>query len=101
MSAPPAPPPSPPGFPRRTLLTATAGLALLATAACTPGGSGEAAGATDGQVDRLAAQVAVQEAAVAAYDAATAADPALGGQVAVLAEQAREQLERLRAAAPG
>jgi hypothetical protein len=42
----------------------------------------------------------VQAALVAAYDAAAAADPALGGAVAPLAEQARTQLERLRDAAP-
>ena len=101
MSALPAPPPSQPGFPRRSLLAATAGLAVLAAAGCTSGRSGEAAAETAGQVDRLAAQVAVQEAAVSAYAAATAADPGLGGQVAVLADQAREQLDRLRAAAPG
>jgi hypothetical protein len=37
---------------------------------------------------------------VAAYDAAAATDPALGSRVAPLAEQARAQLERLRAAVP-
>jgi hypothetical protein len=43
----------------------------------------------------------VQETLVAAYTAAGAADPALAGEVAELAAQAGEQLERLRAAAPG
>jgi hypothetical protein len=93
--------PAPAGFPRRRLLTGTAGLALL-LAGCTSGGSGAAAGETTAaQEDRLAAQVPVQEAVVAAYDAALAADPALGGTVPDLPGQAREQLERLRAAAPG
>jgi F0F1-type ATP synthase membrane subunit c/vacuolar-type H+-ATPase subunit K len=94
---------SPAGFPRRRLLAGAAGLALLATG-CTSGGSdGPSAGdaaRTSAQDDRLAGQVPVQAALVAAYDAAAAADPALGGAVAPLAEQARTQLERLRAAAP-
>ncbi len=89
--------PSPPGFPRRRLLAGTAGLALV-LAGCTPGGAGEAAAQEE---DRLAGQVAVQEAVVAAYAAAGAADPGLGGTVTGLALQAREQLDRLRAAAPG
>ncbi|WP_369253884.1 hypothetical protein [Geodermatophilus amargosae] len=96
--------PASPGFPRRRLLTGTAGLALL-LAGCTSGGSGaaaeQAAEQTAAQGDRLTAQVPVQEAVVAAYDAAVAADPALGGAVPDLPGQAREQLDRLRAAAPG
>ncbi|SDB97990.1 hypothetical protein SAMN05660690_0031 [Geodermatophilus telluris] len=99
MSAPPAPL-SPAGFSRRGLLAGAAGLALLAAAGCTPGGSGEAARETAAQVDRLAAQVAVQEAVVAAYAAAGDADPALRSELAVPADQARDQLDRLRAAAP-
>ncbi|MGY1713586.1 hypothetical protein ACI78R_03945 [Geodermatophilus sp. SYSU D01106] len=91
---------SPAGFSRRRLLAGAAGLALLA-AGCTAGDGGGAAAQTSAQDDRLAAQLPVQEAVVAAYDAAVAADPALGGEVAPLAEQARTQLERLRAAAPG
>ncbi|WP_324273870.1 hypothetical protein [Blastococcus brunescens] len=38
---------------------------------------------------------------MAAFAAAGAADPALAGEVAALAEQAGAQLTRLRAAAPG
>ncbi|MGY1667690.1 hypothetical protein [Geodermatophilus sp. SYSU D00696] len=93
---------SPAGFSRRRLLAGAAGLAMLA-AGCTSGGSaGGAAGAgrTAAQDDRLAGQLPVQEAVVAAYDAAAAADPALGGRVAPLAGQARTQLDRLRAAVP-
>ncbi|MGY1796644.1 hypothetical protein ACI796_21975 [Geodermatophilus sp. SYSU D00525] len=92
--------PPPAGFPRRRLLAGTAGLALL-LAGCTSGDSGEAARETAAQEDRLAGQVAVQEAVVAAYDAAAVADPAFGGTVADLSGQAQEQLARLRAAAPG
>ncbi|WP_336032288.1 hypothetical protein [Geodermatophilus sp. FMUSA9-8] len=92
---------SPAGFSRRRLLAGAAGLAVLAAAGCTAGDGGGAAAQTSAQDDRLAAQLPVQEAVVAAYDAAVAADPALGGEVAPLAEQARTQLERLRAAAPG
>jgi hypothetical protein len=93
----PSPPPAPPGFSRRAFLVGSAGLAL-AVAGCTGESDGPAADA--GQADRLAAQVAVQEAVVAAYAAAGAADTALAGEVAGLAEQAGDQLERLRAAAP-
>jgi hypothetical protein len=92
--------PAPAGPSRRRLLTGTAGLALL-LAGCTSGGSGAAAEEAGPQEDRLAAQVPVQEAVVAAYDAAVAADPALGGAIPDLPGQAREQLDRLRAAAPG
>ncbi len=91
---------SPAGFSRRRLLAGAAGLALLATG-CTPGGSDGGAAQDPPADDPVAAQVPVQEALVAAHDAAAAADPALGGQVAPLAEQARAQLERLRQAAPG
>jgi hypothetical protein len=94
---------SPAGFSRRRLLAGATGLAMLA-AGCTSGGSDDLtaqdAAETAAQDDRLAGQVPVQESVVAAYDAATAADPALGGQVAPLAEQARAQLERLREAVP-
>ncbi|MGY1700139.1 hypothetical protein [Geodermatophilus sp. SYSU D00766] len=94
---------SPAGFSRRRLLAGATGLALLA-AGCTSGedgggSAGEAARSAE-QDDRLAGQVPVQEAVVAAYDAAVAADPALGGRVTPLAAQAREQLDRLREAAP-
>jgi len=88
-------------FSRRSLLAAAlAGTALL-TAACT-GSDGDAADAvTPEQVDQLAAQVQVQEQLVSAYDQALAADPSLAAVAGPLAEQARAQLERLRAAAPG
>jgi hypothetical protein len=98
---PPLPPPGPPGFPRRTLLAASAaGFALLAVG-CTPAPADEREQVTSEQADELADQVAVQEALVAAYAAAGAADPSLGAQVADLAAQAEEQLDRLRAASPG
>ncbi len=90
---------SPAGFSRRRLLAGATGLALLA-AGCTSGGQDDAAAETAAQDDRVAAQVPVQESVVAAYDAAAVADPALGGRVAPLAEQARSQLERLREAVP-
>jgi hypothetical protein len=97
----PLPSSGPPGFPRRTLLAASAaGLALLAVG-CTSAPADERETVTIEQADELAAQVAVQEALVAAYASAATADPALGAQVADLAGQAEEQLARLRAAAPG
>ncbi|MGY1604811.1 hypothetical protein [Geodermatophilus sp. SYSU D00815] len=96
-------PPPTPGSPllsRRTLLAGTAaGLGLLLVG-CTSGDD-DAAAVTPEQADELAGQVPVQEALVAAFTAAAAADPALGAQVADLAAQAAEQLDRLRAAAPG
>ncbi len=92
----PLAPPAPAGFPRRAFLAASAGLALLA-AGCTAGSSGGPAVSTE-EADRLAGQVAVQEAVVAAYAVATTADPALA--LSDLAAQAGEQLDRLRAAAP-
>jgi hypothetical protein len=92
----PLAPPAPAGFPRRAFLAASAGLALLA-AGCTAGSSGAPAVSTE-ESDRLAGQVAVQEAVVAAYAVATSADPALA--LSDLAAQAGEQLDRLRAAAP-
>jgi hypothetical protein len=91
----------PPGFSRRTLLAATAaGVAFLAVG-CTSSAADEREMVTSEQADGLSAQVAVQEAVVAAYTAAGAADPALAAAVADLAAQATEQLDRLRAAAPG
>jgi hypothetical protein len=88
-------------FSRRTLLVATlAGTAVVAVG-CTaePGDAADAV--TEAQVDQLAAQVDVQTALVAAYDRALAVSPELAVAAAGLAEQARQQLERLRAAAPG
>jgi hypothetical protein len=91
----------PPGLTRRTFLGASAaGLALLVSG-CTSSAPDEEQTVTSEQADGLAVQVSVQEALVGAYAAATAADPALAGGVTELAEQAAEQLERLRAAAPG
>ncbi|MGR6965549.1 hypothetical protein ACU610_13895 [Geodermatophilus sp. URMC 61] len=88
-------PPATAGFPRRAFLAASAGLALLA-AGCTAGS--DAPAVSTEEADRLAEQVAVQEAVVAAYAAATTADPALA--LSDLTAQAGEQLDRLRAAAP-
>ncbi|MGY1621679.1 hypothetical protein ACI789_05730 [Geodermatophilus sp. SYSU D00965] len=93
----PSPPPAPLGLSRRAFLVGSAGLAL-AVAGCT-GGSDDPA-VDRRQADRLAAQVAVQEAVVAAYAAAGAADTALAGEIGELAAQAGRQLVRLRAAAP-
>ncbi len=90
---------SPAGFPRRRLLAGATGLALLA-AGCTSAASDGTAADAPAQDDRLADQVPVQESVVAAYDAAAAADPALGNLLGILAEQARLQLQRLREAAP-
>ena len=91
----------PPGFSRRALLGASAaGMALLVTG-CTSAPPDGREAVTSEQADELAAQVVVQEALVAAYDAAVAADPSLRTTVADLAGQAAEQLDRLRAAAPG
>ena len=92
----PLPPPAPAGCSRRAFLAASTGLALLA-AGCTSGSPGAPAVSTE-EADRLAGQVAVQEAVVAAFAAATTADPALA--LSDLTAQAAEQLDRLRAAAP-
>jgi hypothetical protein len=88
-------------FSRRALLVAgLAGTAVLAVG-CT-GRAGDAADAvTEAQVDQLAAQVDVQATLVAAFDRAFAASPELAAAAAGLADQARQQLDRLRAAAPG
>jgi hypothetical protein len=89
------------GFSRRTLLAASAaGLTLLATG-CSASSADEREQVTTEQADELAAQVAVQESLVAAVAAAGAADPALAAAVTDLATQAEEQLQRLKAAAPG
>jgi hypothetical protein len=86
-------------FSRRTLLVATlTGTAALAVG-CTGGDPRNAV--TPAQADQLAAQVDVQTALVAAFDRALAASPELAGTATVLADQARQQLDRLRAAAPG
>jgi hypothetical protein len=85
---------------RRLLVAALAGTALAVTG-CTTGAADDADAVTPTQVDQLAAQVRVQETLVAAYDDAFAASPELAAAAGPLAEQARAQLERLRAAAPG
>ena len=88
-------------FSRRSLLLGTlAGAAVLATG-CTGDPVEPADAVTPAQVDQLAAQVQVQEALVAAYDQALAAAPELAATASGLAGQARAQLDRLRAAAPG
>jgi hypothetical protein len=93
--------PARPGFSRRALLAASAaGLAVLVVG-CTAEPADPREQVTSEQADELAAQVAVQEALVAAFAAAGAADPALAGAVAEQAAQAQEQLDRLKAAAPG
>src|SRR3978361_812827 len=87
-------------FSRRTLLAASAaGMAVLA-AGCTSTPGKVGAPVTDKQAQALAAQVRVQEALVAAYAAAGAADPSVKTAVAELASQAAVQLKALRAAAP-
>lgn len=91
----------PPGLTRRALLTSSAaGLALL-VAGCTSSGAPPAEPVTDRQAQAMAAQVRVQEQLVAAYRAAAKADPGLASATATLAAQAGQQLDRLRAAAPG
>ena len=94
--------PAPAGaFSRRALLAAAvAGTAAVAVG-CTRAEGDPADAVTTAQVDQLADQVAVQTALVAAYDRALAASPELVASAAVLADQARAQLDRLRAAAPG
>jgi len=89
-----------PSFSRRTLLAASAtGVAVLA-AGCTSAPGKSRPPVTDKQAEALAAQVGVQQALVAAYSAAGAADPAVKVAVAELARQAGEQLTALQAAAP-
>lgn len=92
----PLPTSAPAGSSRRAFLAGSAWLALLA-AGCTADSGGAPAVSTE-EADLLAGQVAVQQAVVAAYAAATTADPALA--LSDLAAQATEQLDRLRAAAP-
>jgi enoyl-[acyl-carrier-protein] reductase (NADH) len=94
-------PPPTTAFSRRTLLAASAaGLAVLVTGCTSSSGGGQEKVTTE-QADSLAEQVAVQERLVAAYAAAGSADPALRAAVTVLAQQAGEQLDRLKAASPG
>lgn len=93
----PAPAPGAAAFSRRRFLAAAGLLAL--TAGCTATERKKPQVST-AQTDRMARQVTVQEGLVASFAAASAADPRLGAQVADLAGQARQQLDRLRAAAP-
>ena len=97
-----SPPPTlrPPGFSRRTLLTASAAGAALLVVGCTSEPPDPREAVTSEQADELAAQLTVQESLVAAFEAATTADPALGAAVAQLADQANAQLQSLRDAAP-
>ena len=93
--------PAPSGFSRRTLLAASAAGLTALLVGCTAESADPREQVTSEQADELAAQVAVQEALVAAFAAAAAADPALATAVTELSAQAEEQLERLKAAAPG
>jgi hypothetical protein len=87
------------GFSRRTLLAASAaGLGALLVGCTSNDGK---APVTAQQADQLAGQVSAQQALVEAFAAAAAADPALGTAVADLATQVKQQLDRLKAAAPG
>jgi hypothetical protein len=95
-----SPPPAPSGFPRRTLLAASAaGLAVLVSG-CTSRAAQGPNTVTSAQETAFDAQVAVQKTLVAAYSAAGTADPALRAAAADLATQAGEQLTALIAAAP-
>ncbi|WP_236824529.1 MULTISPECIES: hypothetical protein [unclassified Blastococcus] len=96
------PRPGPRTLTRRTLLVASAaGLAVAATGCTSSPPVAERDTVTGAQASELAAQVAVQETLVGAYETALAADPSLAAAAGVLADQAGEQLDRLRAAAPG
>ena len=95
--------PSAPATPitrRGLLVAALAGTALVA-AACTGDGGTAADAVTPAQADALDQQVAVQQTLVSAYDQAFAVAPDLAAAAAPLAQQARDQLTRLRRAAPG
>jgi hypothetical protein len=88
-------------FSRRSFLAVSAaGLAVL-VAGCTADPSDAEEPVTAAQVDSLADQVTAQEALVAAFAAAAAANTSFGQEIAALAEQAGAQLDRLRAASPG
>ncbi|WP_041776653.1 hypothetical protein [Blastococcus saxobsidens] len=98
---PPSPAHGPRTFTRRTMLAVSAaGLAVAVTGCTSSSPADERDAVTDEQADELAAQVAVQETLVQAYDLAFQADPALAAAAGALAGQAGEQLDRLRAAAP-
>lgn len=97
----PTPPPGPRTLTRRTLLAVSAAGLAVAGAGCTSSPVDERNAVTDEQADDLAAQVALQETVVRAYEIAFAADPALAAAAGELVAQAGVQLDRLRAAAPG
>jgi hypothetical protein len=86
-------------FSRRSLLAASAaGLGVLLVGCTSDDGK---APVTAQQADQLAGQVAAQQALVDAFAAAAAADPGLGAAVAEQTTQVGQQLDRLKAAAPG
>lgn len=90
-------------FSRRTLLVAAsaAGFAVVAGGCTSSSPVEERDTVTAAQADELAAQVGVQETLVRAYELAFDADPELAAAAGGLANQAGEQLDRLRAASPG
>ncbi|MCZ2859907.1 hypothetical protein [Blastococcus sp. VKM Ac-2987] len=99
---PPTLPLAPRAFSRRTLLAVSAAGLAVAAAGCTSAPPvDERDTVTSAQADELAAQVAVQATLVEAYERAFEADPALAATAGDLGTQARAQLDRLRAAAPG
>jgi hypothetical protein len=91
-----------PALSRRSFLTAAsaAGVALLVSS-CTSGASDGQEPVTAAQVDSLADQVTAQQSLVAAYAGAAAANANFGKEIAPLATQATEQLDRLQKASPG
>jgi hypothetical protein len=101
MAAMPSSPASGPALTRRSLLAGSAGLALLVAGCTSSSGGRRDAAATSRQADALAGQVRVQEALVAAYAAAGAGSAALASRLPDLVAQAKQQLTRLKAAAPG
>jgi outer membrane murein-binding lipoprotein Lpp len=101
MSGPLSSSPAAGAFSRRSLLLGAVTGAVVLVTGCTGDPVERADAVTPAQVDQLAAQVQVQEQLVAAYDQALATAPDLAGVATVLADQARAQLDRLRAAAPG
>jgi hypothetical protein len=101
MAAMPPIPTSARGLTRRGLLAGSAGLALLVAGCTSSSGARQDAVATSRQADALAGQVRVQEALVAAYAAAGAGSAALASRLPDLVAQAKQQLTRLKAAAPG
>src|SRR4051794_17890153 len=86
-------------FSRRALLAGSAaGLGVLLVGCTSDDGP---APVTAQQADQLAGQVTAQQGLVDAFATAAGADPALGAEVADLATQVQQQLDRLKKAAPG